>query len=90
VTLACLGLGRALFNRSNRVMVYLADASYWTYIAHLPILFAIQYRLLDVDLPWTAKFAVSVVLTLTACLLSYQLPVRHTPLSHLLGGGSRQ
>ena len=87
MTLACLGLGRALLGRSHRVLRSLAAASYWTYVVHLPILFAIQYWMLDVNLPWTVKFSLSVALTLAACLLSYQLLVRHTPLARLFGGG---
>jgi glucans biosynthesis protein C len=86
MTLACLGLCRTLLDRSHRALRFLSDASYWTYIVHLPILFAIQYRLMDLELPWPVKFALSVALTLAACLLSYQLLVRHTPLARVLGG----
>jgi glucans biosynthesis protein C len=85
MSLVCLSAGRRLLDRRHRVLRYVADASYWTYLVHLPILFAIQYRLLDVDLHWTAKFALSVLLTLALCLLGYQLLVRHTPLGRLLG-----
>lgn len=86
MTIACLAYGRAFLDRSNRLLRYAADASYWTYLVHLPILFAIQYRLMDLPLPWTIKFAVAVLATLAACLLSYQLLVRHTRLAMLLGG----
>ena len=89
MTLACLGLGRALLDRSHRALRSLADASYWTYIVHLPILFVVQYRLMDIDMHWMIKFALSVALTMAACLLSYQLLIRHTFLAHVLGGGSR-
>lgn len=88
MTLACLGLGRAFLDRRHRVLRSLADASYWTYIVHLPILFAIQYELMDIELPWPVKFALAVALTLAACLLSYRLLVRHTPLARALGGRS--
>jgi glucan biosynthesis protein C len=87
MTLACLGLSRAFLDRSHPILHGVADASYWTYIVHLPILFAIQYRLLDVDLPWPAKFAIAVVATLAACLVSYRLLVRPTPLARLFSGG---
>jgi glucan biosynthesis protein C len=89
MTLACLGLGRRLLHRSHPMLAYLNDASYWTYVVHLPILFAIQYRLLDVDMHWTAKLALSVTLTLAACLLSHQMLVRHTPLAYLFGSATR-
>lgn len=53
-------------------------------IRHLPILFAIQYRLLDVDGPWGAKFAASVVTTFGLCLLGYHALVRHTVVGRFL------
>ena len=69
----------------QRLLRYLSDASYWTYIVHLPIVFAIQYHLLDVELPWGIKFAVSVIATFGLCLLSYQAMVRTTFVGDLLG-----
>lgn len=85
MTCVCLIAGRSLLNRSNPVLRYLSDASYWTYIVHLPILFAIQYRLLDVELPWGIKFAASVLATFGLCLLSYHVMVRRTLVGDLLG-----
>jgi glucan biosynthesis protein C len=85
MTLACLCAGQALLARANAWLRYLADASYWTYLVHLPVLFAIQYPLMDSELHWSAKFALSVLLTLAACLLGYRLLVQPTPLARLLG-----
>lgn len=85
MTCVCLLAGRSLLDRSNAVLRYLSDASYWTYIAHLPVLFAIQYRLLDSNLPWGLKFALAVLATFGLCLLSYHYFVRSTPLGDLLG-----
>ena len=85
MTAVCLIAGKSLLDRSNAVLRYLSDASYWTYLAHLPILFAIQYRLLDVELPWGVKFAASVLATFGICLLSYHLLVRRTILGAFLG-----
>ena len=88
MTIACLCAGRALLDRRNGVLRYLADASYWTYLVHLPILFVIQYRLMDLALHWTAKFGLSVLLTMAACLLAYHFLVRSTVLGRVLGGRS--
>jgi len=85
MTCVCLVVGRSLLNRGNAVLRYLSDASYWTYLVHLPILFAIQYRLLDVELPWGIKFAASILATFGFCLLSYHALVRRTFLGGLLG-----
>jgi glucans biosynthesis protein C len=84
MTVVCLIAGKSLLDRSNAVLRYFSDASYWIYLAHLPILFAIQYRLLDVELPWSIKFAISVLTTFGICLLSYHLLVRKTLLGNLL------
>ena len=67
-------------------MRWLADASYWVYLVHLPLLFAIQYRLLDVQMHWSAKFAIATLSTLALSFASYQLLVRHTPVGKMLNG----
>jgi glucans biosynthesis protein C len=84
MSIVCLLAGKTLLNRGSAVMRYLSDASYWIYIVHLPILFAIQYRLLDVDLPWGIKFVAAVLATFSLCLLSYQTLVRRTVVGDLL------
>lgn len=86
LTLCCLQAGKSWFNGRSRVMRYLADASYWVYLVHLPLLFAIQYRLLDVAASWQMKFGASVLATSLLALASYQLLVRNTLLGRLLGG----
>lgn len=87
--LACLIYGKRLLDRSNRLLRYLADASYWVYIVHLPVLFAIQYPLLDVDANWPIKFTISLAATLSISFLSYHLLVRNTVLGKLLNGTRR-
>ncbi len=86
MVLVCLIYGKCLLDRSNRLLRYLADASYWVYIVHLPVLFAIQYALLDVDAIWPIKFVISLVATLVIAFISYHLMVRNTALGGLLNG----
>lgn len=85
MTCVCLVGGRSLLNRSNRLLRYLSDSSYWVYIVHLPLLFFIQYRLMELNLPWGTKFAMSVVATFAMCLISYHALVRNTIIGKLLG-----
>lgn len=87
LTLCCLQAGRTWLSGRSRVMRYLADASYWIYLVHLPLLFAIQYRLLDVDAAWQWKAALSMLATSLLALGSYQLFVRNTFIGRLLNGG---
>lgn len=86
MTLWCLLAGKRWLDKRNATMRWVADASYWTYLVHLPLLFAIQYRLLDVPLHWAAKFAIAVLATFAVSFVSYQVLVRNTVLGRLLNG----
>ena len=88
MTLWCLLAGKRWLDKRNATMRWLADASYWTYLVHLPLLFAIQYRLLDVPLHWAAKFAIAVLATFALSFASYQLLVRKTVVGRLLNAKS--
>ena len=85
LTVLCLLAGQRLLNRPNATMRYLAQSAYWTYLLHLPLLFALQYLLMDMELAWPLKFVMASAGTLAICLLSYQLLVRHTPLRRFVG-----
>ena len=88
MTLSCLLVGRALLNRRSRWLGYLSQTSYWVYLVHLPILFAIQYRLMDAELHWTGKLAIAVVATFGLSLAGYEVFVRRfAPLARMLGSG---
>lgn len=85
LTVLCLLAGRRLLNRPSATMQYLAQSAYWTYLLHLPLLFALQYLLMDLELSWPLKFALAIATTMALCLASYQLLVRHTPLRRFVG-----
>ncbi len=89
MTLWCLLAARRWLAGRSASMRWLADASYWVYLVHLPLLFAIQYRLLDLKIHWSAKFAIATLCTLALSFASYQLLVRHTPIGGLLNGTRR-
>ena len=72
-------------NTSGICSSYLAQGAYWTYLLHLPLLFVIQYLLMDLELAWPLKFLLASTATLALCLLSYQVLVRHTPLRRFVG-----
>lgn len=89
MTLWCLLAARRWLAGRNAMMRWLADASYWVYLVHLPVLFAIQYRLLDLQLHWTAKFAIATLSTLALSFAGYQLLVRHAVIGRMLNGTQR-
>ena len=84
-TLAALIAGLRWLDRPSAWMAYLSRSSYWTYLLHLPVLFALQYVLLDHALSWPLALLLSCGLTLAICLLSYELLVRRTGLRHWVG-----
>lgn len=89
MTLWCLQAGDAWLSTKIGWLRYLADSSYWTYLVHLPLLFAVQIAIMDWDLAWPFKLTISLVVTFAVCLLSYQFTVRHTLLGRLLNGKPR-
>lgn len=86
MTLVCLVLGKRFLNTPSRSMRFMADSSYWIYIIHVPLLFALQYQLMDQEWNWLSKFVVSLGLTLIIGVASYVLLVRWTPIGWMLNG----
>lgn len=86
MTLACLVFGKRYLNTHNSVMRFFSDSSYWIYIIHLPLLFAVQFQLLDQDWGLLAKFSASVGITLAIGAVSYIALVRWTPIGWMLNG----
>ncbi len=89
MTLVSLAAGKAFFDQSNRGLRLIADSSYWVYLIHLPVLFFVQFALLDVDWGLGTEFAVSSFGTIAIGLASYLLFVRWTPIGWLLNGRRR-
>lgn len=85
LTVLCLLAGERLLNRPSVAMQYLAQSAYWTYLLHLPLLFVLQYLLMDLELYWPLKLGLAIATTLALCVVSYQLLVRHTPLRRFVG-----
>ncbi|MCL4817709.1 MAG: acyltransferase family protein [Vicinamibacteria bacterium] len=84
-TLLALALGLRWLARPSPLLRYLSASAYWTYLVHLPLLFALQYPMMDLGWPWPLKFATAVSATTALCLLSYELLVRRTPLQRFVG-----
>lgn len=84
-SLACLMAGLRWLARPNVLLRFLSASAYWTYLLHLPVLFLVQYTLMDQPLAWPLKFALAVGATLAICLSSYAALVRTTPLRRFVG-----
>ena len=85
-TFAIVGLGLRFLSGHSPIRRYLADASYWIYIAHLPLVMALQVAMSRVDWPWAVEFALVLATSFALLLLSYDLLVRNSFIGGWLNG----
>ncbi|MFC7463780.1 acyltransferase family protein [Brachybacterium sp. GCM10030252] len=86
---ALLGLGGRVLDREIPAVRYLADASYWIYLMHLPLLLLVEVPLADLALPVIVKLTIALVIVVGVLLVSYDLFVRSTWLGAWLNGRRR-
>lgn len=85
-TFGLVGLCTRLMRREVPAVRYLADASYWMYLLHLPLLLLIEWGLRDLTWPIPLKLLVTWAACTAVLLISYDLLVRPTPLGRWLNG----
>jgi peptidoglycan/LPS O-acetylase OafA/YrhL len=86
MSLGLIGLFHRVFAKPRPAVSWLADASYWMYLVHVPLIFATQTIVREWPLPATVKFLL-ILATVTAVLLvSYRWCVRYTAIGRLLNG----
>jgi len=76
---------RFLSNPSARWR-YLADASFFMYILHLPIVYALQAWMIRWPIHWSIKYALIIVMTMGVLLAGYHYLVRSTFVGVFLNG----
>jgi ABC-type multidrug transport system ATPase subunit/peptidoglycan/LPS O-acetylase OafA/YrhL len=65
---------------------YIADASYWIYLAHLPVVAAFQVWVGHWPLHWSIKYPFILIASFAVLFLSYHFLVRPTVIGQLLNG----
>jgi glucans biosynthesis protein C len=85
-TFAFIGLALRFLDSESPTRRYIADASYWMYIVHLPLVMALQAIIAHVPAPWWLKYAGLMTVTFAILFASYQLFVRNTFIGRLLNG----
>ena len=65
---------------------YIADASYWIYLAHLPVVAAFQVWVGHWPLHWSVKYPFILVASFAILFVSYHYLVRPTFIGQLLNG----
>lgn len=88
-TYGLVGLCSRHLTRERPVVRYLADASYWMYLLHLPLLVGVGIVLADLTWPIPVKLLVTWAVTAAVLLLTYDLLVRDTVLGRWLNGRRR-
>lgn len=91
-TFGLIGLSLKAWSKESRVRRYIADASYWVYLIHLPIVMAAQVWVSQWALAAELKFALILFLSVPLMFFSYEVLVRYTFIGRMLNGNkhSRQ
>lgn len=85
-TFGITGLFLRYLNRPTPAIRYVVDASYWSYLVHLPIAIWIAGFLTPAGWPALVKAGTVLLGTAAICLVSYDLLVRNTVIGKVLNG----
>lgn len=86
LTATIIALGRRYLSGDRPAMRFLADASYWTYLVHLPMVLGLQTLLIPFEISIYVKLALVILVTMFLSLLGYLVLVRYTPIGWMLHG----
>lgn len=89
LSFAVIGLAVRFASGRSAWRRYLADASYWIYLLHLPLVMALQVLISHVRWPALLKYGLVLGGALAVLLVSYQLLVRGTWIGAWLNGRRR-
>jgi glucans biosynthesis protein C len=81
-----IGLFIRFYDRPSAKARYLADASYWMYLIHLPLMIWIPLALRSFHLPAIVKFTIVLAISVPILLASYEWCVRYTFIGRALNG----
>jgi peptidoglycan/LPS O-acetylase OafA/YrhL len=85
-TFAAIGLALRFLAGYSPTRRYIADASYWLYLIHLPIVMALQVAVSRLAWPWEAKYVLILGVAFPLMFASYELLVRHSFIGGVLNG----
>jgi peptidoglycan/LPS O-acetylase OafA/YrhL len=86
MSLGLIGLFARFGSRPSPLVSWLADASYWMYIVHVPLVMAAQLVVRTWAVPAGVKFLLVMATVTPLLLLSYRYGVRYTAIGRLLNG----
>ena len=85
-SLAVLGIATRFLAHANPAIRYVADASYWIYLVHLPVVAALQIVVSRLPWHWSIKFPLILVVSLAVLFTTYHYLVRPTFIGQFLNG----
>jgi glucan biosynthesis protein C len=85
-TLGLTGAALRFLSRERPAIRYVADASYWIYLMHLPVVMALQVVVFTLPFPALAKWSLVVGGAFLILIASYHLLVRHSWIGRWLNG----
>ena len=85
-TFAIVGLALRYCSDHSPTRRYVADASYWIYLVHLPLVFYLQIGFARLPWHWAVKFPLLMAMALGLLFASYHYLVRNTFLGERLNG----
>lgn len=85
-----LGVCLRLVHDRGPTMRFLAEASFWVYIVHVPIVVLFQDLLLPLRWPAFIKFALVAAAAVVLSLLSYEYQVRRSLIGELINGSRKR
>ena len=84
--LCLVGVGRRLLAAERPAVRYVADASYWIFLMHLPLVPLAIAIAVSLGQPFPVAWAVGMALLFSFLLVTYELFVRHTFVGRILNG----
>jgi glucans biosynthesis protein C len=84
--LGLIGLVQRFFSAPSPRWRYLADASYWMYLIHVPIVWGLATWMMFWPVSWMVKFPLILAMTSVLLFASYHYLVRPTWLGKFLNG----
>jgi glucans biosynthesis protein C len=85
-TLALIGLALRFLSGYSAARRYVADASYWLYLIHMPIVLALQVAVSQLSWHWTLKYALILGIAFPIMFATYRYWVRGTFIGAVLNG----
>ena len=84
--IAMMGFFRAFLNQGNPRVRYLSDSAYWLYLAHVPVMIAVQIVISGWEIPLVMKLVIVIGGVTAFLLVIYHFAIRYTRVGEVLNG----